>query len=149
MGGAFVVGLGVAVLILREPTEPLTADSLHAARQLWREAAIDDYTLRYRMHGSEYAVIVRDDIVTEVTVNGQTPTSVDYRAYDVSGLFDTLEAEIENVTDPHGPFGGRPGAVLMRVRFNARLGYIERYLRSAGGHGRGAAIELIDFSAIE
>ena len=34
----------------------------------------------------------------------------------------------------------------MRVRFNPKLGYVERYLRSSGGHGRGASIEIIEFS---
>jgi hypothetical protein len=53
---------------------------------------------------------------------------------------------LENSTDPAGPFAGRAETVLMRVRFNRELGYVERYLRSSGGQGRGASIEMIEFT---
>ena len=64
----------------------------------------------------------------------------------MDGLFDTLEQELDNSTDPAGPFAGRAETVLMRVRFNHALGYVERYLRSSGGQGRGASIERVEFT---
>jgi hypothetical protein len=53
--------------------------------------------------------------------------------------------ELENLADPAGPFAGRAESVLARVRFNPDLGYPERYLRSAGGFGRGADIQVLEF----
>ena len=95
------------------------------------------------MHGSAYAVVWRDGRVENVTVNGRTPTSGDWKAYSMEGLFTTLEEELGNAADSAGPFAGGPPSVLMRVRFNRETGCIERYLRSAGGLGRGSTIENV------
>jgi len=84
--------------------------------------------------------------VDQATVDGRPPTTTDLNAYSVDGLFDTLEQELDNLTDPAGPFTGQAGTVMMRVRFNPEFGYVERYLRSSGGHGRGASIELLEFT---
>ena len=146
MGAAFVIGAVGAVLWFREPMEPLTREALAAARQRWRAAAVRAYEVRYRMHGSEYVIHGRDGIVEEASVNGRPPTTTNLNAYSIDGLFDTLEQELENSTDPAGPFAGRAETVLMRVRFNRELGYVERYLRSSGGQGRGASIEMIQFT---
>ena len=146
MGAAFLVGAGGAALWFREPMVPLTREVLAAARQRWHAAGVRGYAVRYRMHGSEYAIEWRDGIVEQATVDGRPPTTTDLNAYSIDGLFDTLEQELDNLTDPAGPFAGQAGTVLMRVRFNPSLGYVERYLRSSGGHGRGASIEMIEFT---
>ncbi len=149
MAAAFIAGFTAALLWLRQPMSPLTRESLAAARQRWRDAAVPAYSARYRMHGSEYAIEWRNGIVENALVNGRPPTTTALHAYTIDGLFDTLEEELDNLTDPGGPFAGRVGAVLMRARFNDRLGYVERYLRSSGGHGRGASIEMIEFARRE
>jgi hypothetical protein len=149
MCAGFVIGAIGAVLWFREPMEPLTREGLAAARQRWRAAAVRAYEVRYRMHGSEYVIHGRDGIVEEASVNGRPPTTSNLNVYSIDGLFDTLEQELENSTDPAGPFAGRAETVLMRVRFNRELGYLERYLRSSGGQGRGASIEMIEFSRRE
>lgn len=146
MCAAFLVGAGGAVLWYREPTAPLTRELLAAARQCWRAAGVRGYEVRYRMHGSEYRIQCRDGVVERASVDNRPPTTADLNVYSIEGLFDTLEQELENLTDPAGPFAGQAGRVLMRVRFNPKFGYVERYLRSSGGHGRGASIEMIEFA---
>lgn len=141
---AFVIGLTVFFFVLREPTEKLTIELLASARQRWRLAKIADYDLRYRMHGSEYAVRCRGQAVIETQVDGNPAMSRDLSNYSVEGLFGILELDLENLADPNGPFGPAAQHVIVRVRFNREFGYIERYLRS-GGMSRGAAIELISF----
>ena len=148
MLAAFVLGITGAILWMREPMAPLTRERLAAARERWRSARVAAYEIRYAMLGSNYVVHFRDGIVSEATVNGKTPTSGDWRAYGVEGLFATLAQELENAADPAGPFAGGK-QVIMRVRFNRELGYVERYLRSSGGHGRGALIEVIEFERRE
>jgi len=143
MLAAFAFGAIAGLLYVREPMEPLTRESLDRARQHWRSAGPSAYELRYRMHGSAYEVVWHDGRVENVTVNGQTPTSGDWKAYSVEGLFSTLEQEIENAADAAGPLAGGPQSVLMRVRFNGENACVERYLRSSGGLGRGATIENV------
>lgn len=142
---AFVLAVGVTIFVVREPMEALATEALQEARRRWREAGVTDYRLRYRMHGSVYDIGVRGGIVTEATVNGQVPRTANLSVYTVEGLFDTLELELDNLSDPRGPFTGSAHTVLMRVRFNAKLGFVERYLRSSSGRGRGVSIEMIDF----
>ncbi len=146
MAAAFIVGAGGAVFWFREPMGPLTREALATARQQWRAAGIRGYSVRYRMHGSEYSIQWRDGIVEHALVDGRPPTTTDLNAYTIDGLFDTLELELDNLEDPAGPFAGYAKTVLMRVRFNHNLGYVERYLRSSAGQGRGASIEMIEFT---
>ena len=143
---AFIVGAGGAFFWFREPMAPLTREVLAAARQRWRAAGVRGYAVRYRMHGSEYAIQWGDGVVEQATVDHRPPTTTDLNTYSIDGLFDTLEQELDNLADPAGPFAGHAETVLMRVRFNPSLGYVERYLRSSGGHGRGASIEMIEFT---
>ncbi len=144
---AFSLGLAGTLILLREPTAPLNRSRLEAAGERWRGAGVADYDLTYRMHGSLYAVAVRGGIVTKITVNGEPARTADPAAYSVDGLFETLEMDLENLSNPPGPFAGQAQTMLMRVRFNAELGYVERYLRS-GGAGRSASIELLEFEPV-
>lgn len=146
---AFVVASAVTLLALREPTEELTAAKLSDARDRWRNADINSYQSTYRMNGAAYAIEVHGGIVVSARVDGRDARSSALHSYSVPGIFDTLELELENLADPRGPFAGRQGTILMRVRFNDEHGYVERYLRSAGGVGRGAAIELLSFRPLK
>ena len=143
---AFVISVVLAILLIREPMEPLSSEALQLAQQRWHDARVHHYDVRYRMHGSMYEIKVRDRIVTQAKVDGQAPRTADLKAYSMDGLFEILELELANINDPRGPFSASAQAILARVRFNDKLGYVERYLRSSGGSGRGAVIELIDFA---
>jgi hypothetical protein len=142
MLAAFGLGAAGALFWLREPMEPLTREALAAARQRWRSAGISDYELRYRMQASAYVVRFRNGIVHDVKVNDKVPTSGNWSAYGVEGLFEMLGQELDNAADPAGPFAGGK-AILLRVRFHPQRGYVERYLRSSGGGARGAAIDQV------
>lgn len=149
MVAAIPLGTLVGVAVTREPTIPLTRESLDAARRVWRESGPASYELAYRMAGANYRVVVKNGKVEQTTVNGQLPTSGDWNAYSMDGLFTTLDQELDNVAEAIGAFADRKDAMLMRVRFNRDFGYIERYLRSGGGIGRGAAIENVQFRRLE
>jgi len=145
---AFLVGLVGALRVMREPMEPLTPVVVRDAARRWRDEGIVDYDLRYRMHGSEYRVAVRGGLVTELLVDGRAALTADPGAFSVEGLFHLLELELENLTDPRGPFSGGGHKILARVRFNHKLGYLERYLRT-GGTVRGMVIELSAFHRVD
>ena len=147
-GSAFVIGLVAALMVMREPMEPLTAESLRRGLNQWQHSGIKSYNLRYRMHGGEYDVQVRDGVVTQLLLNGRPPASAQRGSYSMEGLFDILGLEVENLSDPAGPFAANRNSILARVRFNKKFGYIERYLRSSGGFGRGAVIEMITFERV-
>ena len=137
---AFLAGLLATLLCLREPTVPLNEESLAQARAQWRNAGIRSYEARYKMHGSLYEVRVRNSLVEDFLVNGQTPSIAQVGAYSMDGLFDTLQTELENITDESGPLGAN---VVARVRFDDRLGYPQRYIRSGGGLSRGSSLEML------
>jgi hypothetical protein len=144
-GSGFLLGLFAALWMLREPTRPLTQESLKQARQRWQDAAIHSYRATYRMHGSLYDVEVRAGLVASITVNGQTPSIAQPGAYSMDGLFDTLQSELENINDPSNPLGTPPANVIARVRFDDRLGYPRRYIRGGTGLSRGSTLEMLEF----
>lgn len=142
--GAFGGGIVLAILVFREPTEPLTSASLDAARGRWAAAAIRDYDVAYRMHGALYEIKVRDGTVVRATVNGLRSTSPDWEAYSIDGLFAILDLELAGAESPGGTTNPNQ-TPLMRVRFHNELGYPERYLRAATGVSRTASVELVSF----
>lgn len=144
-----MLGLIAALLYLRVPTVPLTQEALNRARQRWNDAGIRSYRATYRMHGSLYEVEVRDGFVASITVNGQTPSIAQPGAYSVEGLFDTLQAEIENINDASNPLGTPAGNVVARVRFDARQGYPQRYIRGGTGLNRGSTLEMLNLISRE
>lgn len=146
--GAFALAVAATLVALREPMEPLTRPALEVAMERWKTADIADYDLVFRMNASLYDIEVRGGVVTKATVDGRPPNTADVAAYTVEGLFDTLRLDLDNRDDPAGPFAGSASNVVMRVRFNQPHGYVERYLRSSGGQGRGGAIELIRFTQL-
>lgn len=148
MLAAFLVGLCTVLFVMREPMVKLDKAGLSAARAKWSAAGIHDYDMRYRMNGSEYKVVVRGDIVEDLTANDRPARTADWASYSVEGLFNLLALELENMSDPAGPFRGRIQTVVARVRFNSTLGYVERYLRAGGGTPHGASIEVDSFEPV-
>lgn len=146
--GAFGAGLIVAVVVTRDPLVALTPELLSAARDRWRSAAIDDYDLRYTMHGSDYDVRVRDGIVVEATVDGTTPRNANLGDLSMDGLLRVVQMECDALTDESGPFASGSQSVIARVRFHPQLGYLQRYLRSGGGFGQSAAIDIESLTPI-
>ncbi len=144
----FAGGLIGALWMMREPMEPLTEAALAAARKRWQAAGLRDYDLHYRMQGDDFDVKVRGGIVTEVLRNGRPTRTQNARLYGVDGLFDILAEDLDNLHNPSGPFARRGNVVVMRVRFHPELGYVERYLRSTGGVGRGASIEVLSLTPV-
>lgn len=142
---AFPVGLITTIIVLREPMDPLKDSSFQVARQLWRFSNTRNYDMIYKMNGAEYDVKVRNGIVSRLLLNQKDVTSTDWSAYSMDGLFKILKLEIENLTDPAGPYATQKNTIIARVRYNRKNGHIERYLRSSGGYGKGATIEMIQF----
>lgn len=144
---AFAGGLVIGLLLIREPMAPLTAENLAAARRRWHATGITTYSIRYKLNADLYEVVVEDRIVSSARVNGQPPTSTDWRSFTVEGLFRVLEMELENITAPGGAMAAQKNAILARVRFHHGLGYVQRYLRGSGGMGRPASIQVLEFAA--
>ena len=135
-----------ALFALREPMVSLTQENLDNARHKWREAAVSDYVLVMLVHGGEYEVRVAAGRVVSLTRDGASANSYRPEDYAVTGIFDTLERELELVSRPDNPLGGDATTTLMRVRYHPRWGFVERYLRAVGGTGRSETIEVSSFT---
>jgi hypothetical protein len=131
--------------------EPVTADSLAAARQTWGRAGIRDYQLEWKATGASpahYLVTVRDGAVARIT--SRTPDGswievhpAEPRFYGVDGLFTTIADELAQLKTGH-PFGQPADAtVVMRASFDPKLGYPISYHRDVLGVERGLAIDVI------
>jgi hypothetical protein len=141
-------GALIALLAAREPTAPLTADNLHAARQRWKTTGIRNYRLTVQVDAQAYVAEVRDGHIAELRMaDGQPATSHDAQSYSVEGWFDVLERDLELRDDPSSPLGAAAGNTLLRVRFNPRYGYVERYVRSIPG-GRSQVVQVQTFEPV-
>jgi len=131
--------------------ELVTADSMATAKATWTRAGIRDYQLEWKVSGTNsahYVVTVRDGAVTLVTM--QTPKGewitvhpAETKAYSVDGLFTTIANELAQLKSDH-PFGQPPGSkVVMRARFDPKLGYPLSYSRDVLGATQGTAIDVI------
>jgi hypothetical protein len=153
--GAGVLGVVVAIFILRDPLTPLTRENLDAAREKWQSANVSTYHHRYEMSGGVYDVHVDNGDVRRLLLNGQPTTSNKPNLYSVDGLFDILDEELRNAakTKERGAVGtpgvdrskSAGGAILLYVRFHPELGYVERFLRVVGGSNRSHGVETFTF----
>lgn len=143
IAAGFLVGLATALWWIRQPTDPLSREMLSEARSRWFLADIRSYDARYRMHGSVYAVAVRDGIVERLTVDGREPTAVDPASYSIPGLFHTLEMELDQAE--RLPLAESERALKYRARFHRELGYPERYVRGVTPLGKTTSIEMLEF----
>lgn len=131
--GFGLIGVGAGILIVREPTKELSQDLLDEARARWQAAGIDSYDMAGSAFDKSIDIKVRGGAVTEFLLDGSPGTSQRPEDYTVPGLFETMERELELFEGSHRAEGVPGGAAVLRVRFNDRLGYPERFVRSAGG----------------
>lgn len=143
---AFLAGLVIGLLLLREETEELTRENLARARTTWQSVEPAAYRIEYLLNQDSYVVTYRDGIVAEVVVNGRVPESIDYAMCGVNGIFSVLTMDLALRGDPSGPFVGRDPT--MRVRYEPYWGFPEYYVRSGGGMKRSASIRVTDFDAL-
>ncbi|MHC5110749.1 MAG: hypothetical protein ACYTHJ_12835 [Planctomycetota bacterium] len=148
-GVTFLFSMFGALLAMRDVMDPLTVEALAEARRDWQSSSIDSYRITYTMNRDRYEVECEDGIVRDVTVNGQPPRSSDWRLYGMSGLFDIMEMDLDNLDNPYGPFAGAPQTIFLRARFHPAHGYVQKYVRSSVGPVRGASIEVETFVARE
>jgi Family of unknown function (DUF6174) len=133
----FLVGLAalatvplVYVLTLPSTGEPLTPDSLAAARALWTEKGPKSYVLDVDVRDVHHRVEVKDGTVVSMTTDGKEAEERLHRYWTVEGMFQSLSEEISNLRRPEGPFGvSDPGEVTLRAAFDDRFGYPARFLR--------------------
>jgi len=145
---AFILAAIGSLLMLREPTIPLTEERLAEARRRWRQADVENYRAQYEMNRSRYDVTVRDGIVVEAVIDGKPSHGGQWRLWSIEGLFDTLAIDLNNLNNPDGALSKAKDAVILRVRFHPELGYVERYVRSSAGPGSGALIEMKEFTRL-
>ena len=131
--------------------EAVTADSLASAKATWARAGIRDYQLEWKATGRNnvhYVVTVRDGAVTHIASlapNGEEVPAhpAETRFYSVDGLFTTIADELAQLKTDR-PFGQPPDSqVVMRVRFDPKLGYPVSYHRDVLGASHGLAIDVI------
>jgi hypothetical protein len=131
--------------------EAVTAVALDAAKGAWARAGIRDYELEWKAAGrnrAHYVVTVHDGAVTaieSVTPKGDRVAvhTAEPRFYGVDGLFLTIADELAQLKTDH-PFGQPPGTkVVMRARFDPKLGYPISYQRDVLGTTQGLTIDVI------
>lgn len=123
-----LVALPLAVigifLTLRDSTPGLDVKACTEARATWSQRGIADYTVTVLKEadtlGSErFVTEVKDGRATAVTLDGAPLSATD--TYSVTGLFDTIERELEMaasaVKEP-----GQPKDTLLKARFHDKLG---------------------------
>jgi Family of unknown function (DUF6174) len=131
--------------------EAVTADSLATARAAWTRAGIRDYQLEWQASGTNsahYIVTVRNGVVTNIeskTSQGDWITAhpAEPRFYSVDGLFTTIADELAQLKTDR-PFGQpRESKIVMRARFDPKLGYPLSYHRDVMGTTQSLAIDVL------
>ena len=145
--------LGIVFVWLRSPTPELTEAALVAAQQRWGTNGPTSYELNLKLKGTRPGTVfvrVYDGQVTAMQRDGVTPRQ--RRTWDVwtiEGQFDMLRRELELAADPRGQMQAKKGSQLvLRARFDRRLGYPLRYHRAVLGGGPEVYWEVARFEAL-
>lgn len=149
---AVVVGVGGGLLwSLRSPAEPLDAERLAAARELWRRHGPSDYAIELELSGAlsdRRRIVVRDGEVVEMTTSGVRVPRPTWSYWTVEGMLGFLEDELDNRSRPERAYGvSDPEAVVLNASFHPELGYPTHFLRHVMGKGRGVEWRVVAFEA--
>ena len=136
LGGGIAVLAIVAGLILfvRGSTPLVTAESLDAAEQRWRQSGPTDYQMDLTLTGlqaGEIHIEVHHGEVTSMVRNGQTPKqrrTWDY--WSVPNQFEMIRQDLESAQQPAQAFGASDRSqFVMRADFDPHYGYPIYYQR--------------------
>lgn len=144
------LGLVGGYLWLREPSAPLTAERLQAARRQWQQEGPTSYVLEVETRGDVRAVhriVVREGEVVEMTTGGRAAAQAAWEYWSVEGLFDFLDAELGNAGNPRQAYGGDVSEVILRARFDPEMGYPSYFLRHVLGRQQGIEWHVVGFEA--
>jgi hypothetical protein len=131
--------------------QPVTLESLNAARQTWARAGLRNYELEWQASGissAHYYVTVRGGTVRKVESVAPDGRRIELHPgdpsfYGVDGLFKTIADELAQLKQPQ-PFGQPPGTkAVMRFTTDPRLGYPVSYRRDVMGTSQGLSIDVI------
>jgi hypothetical protein len=136
--------------------QPVTPESVEAARTLWKQAGIADYELEWTLSGpnnAHYLVTVQGGTVRKLVLiqpNGDRTerSSFEPRYFGVDGLFLTMADDLVQCTAER-PFGQpRDAKVVMRFSPDPKLGYPLWYRRDVMGARQGTKIDVIKLSPV-
>jgi hypothetical protein len=143
--------LGACLIAGCSRGDPVTLETLDAARQTWERNGPSDYELEWQASGissAHYYVTVRGGRVKRV--DSVAPDGrrfelhpAEPRFYGVDGLFTTIADELAQLRTDR-PFGQPAGTkVVMRFTTDRKLGYPLTYRRDVLGTSQGLAIDVI------
>jgi hypothetical protein len=130
--------------------EPLTESNLTAAEELWQSNAPGWYRAVIEISGERvesgtFEVLVRNNAVVGITLDGQTVRPARSEDYSIKGLFGILRQELALAEEPQllGAPAGYEAYLL--VRFDPETGRLEYYTRNVGGASNSIDIEVAGF----
>ena len=154
MAVALIVGLALGLLVFRSGApDTLTREDLDRARERWRAHGPSAYSMTVQMGGAledRREIRVEDGEVVEMTIDGRPAAAASWRYWSAEGMFDFLEAELDNAADPPPSLGvSDPSQIVLRAEFDPRLGYPTRFFRHILGRQRGTSWEVVEFVGAE
>jgi hypothetical protein len=142
--GGIMIGGAVLILIFRAPGDSLSQDNLQTARIRWEKSGPKNYDMEIVVTGAQdntHRIEVRDWKVVRMETGGvEVASKSAHAAWSVEGMFDTLQRELENIGAVHGA-----AEVVLRVVYDARLGYPRRFLRHVAGQKNSIEWEVRSF----
>jgi hypothetical protein len=138
LAGAGVVTCAVVILLItRKPGDPLTAERLRAAHDLWIRRAIQDYDLDVEVSGTQkgsHHIEVRAGRVAKMTTGGAPVPESAWEYWGVDGMFRFLEGELQNADRPEIGFGVKNRSdVVLYAHFDPDYGFPRHYFRHVMG----------------
>jgi len=133
---ALVIALAIH-LWTHKPLDPLTAQSLAQARQIWQNKRPQDYQMDVVVSGAQqghHQITVRNNKVTKMLTDGvQTPERV-WEYWNIEGMFRFLNEELVQAKQPQMAYGiSDPSKVYLSTTFDPALGYPQYFLRQVFG----------------
>lgn len=150
---ALALGLLLGLFFFRAGTPPeLTREELDAARYRWEERGPESYQVTLQMGGAltdRRRIVVAEGVVTAMTISDRPAAEPSWQYWSVEGMFDFLQAELDNAQDPPPTLGVTdPDQIVLRAEFDPELGYPTRFFRHILGRQRGTSWEVVEFSPL-
>lgn len=132
----------------RDTTPALDDAALAKARQHWKAANIQNYSVTIRVEGNQpatYRVWVENGNAVKAERNGNALRQVrTFETWSVPGMFGTIERDLTENSRP-----GNANRLVLRARFDSQTGLPRRYRRLAYSGGGDVDWEVTQFDLVE
>ena len=150
--GMLIIAVAMTVFFFKKPGGELNQTNLSQAEELWRQKGLKNYHMTISVTGAQeelHQIKVANGSVISMTTNGADVKPSVWEYWNVEGMFQFLERELEQTKAEHNSFGTKQDRYMhLGVNFNKNWGYPQNFFRYVRNHPSNIQWTITEFKIL-